>query len=72
MTGEKQCNCMKSPFADLPPEMRPKPQKKSLLRKTTCLGCGREYWTNRSVDLCFGCEEKDASTIKTKSQSEVQ
>jgi len=41
--------------------MRPKPQKKSSLRKTTCPGCGLEYWTNRSTDFCFDCEKKGVS-----------
>jgi len=62
MTEEKPCNCMQNPFANLPPEMRPKIRKKSWLRKTTCPGCGREYWTNRSTDLCFDCEKKAASS----------
>jgi hypothetical protein len=61
MAGEKPCGCMRDPFAALPPEMQPKQQKESSLRKTTCTGCGREYWTNRSTDICFDCE-------KTKSQ----
>jgi uncharacterized protein with PIN domain len=37
--------------------MQPKQQKKSSLRKTTCPSCGREYWTNRSTDICFDCEK---------------
>ena len=61
MTEEKQCSCIKNPFANLPPEMRPKLQKKSSLRKVTCPGCGREYWTNRSTDVCFDCEKKGVS-----------
>jgi hypothetical protein len=42
--------------------MQPKPQKKSSLRKVTCPGCGREYWTNRSTDFCFDCEKKGVKT----------
>jgi len=53
---------MRNPFAALPPEMQPKPQKKSSLRKTTCPGCGREYWTNRNTDVCFDCEKKGVKT----------
>jgi hypothetical protein len=45
-------------FAELPPEMRPRPQKKSSLRQVTCPDCGLVYWTNRSIDLCMDCEKK--------------
>lgn len=74
MTEEKQCSCMRNPFANLPPEMRPKPQKKSSLRETTCTVCGLEYWTNRSTNVCFDCEKKGvfaleiANTKQTKGQ----
>ena len=61
MTEEKQCSCIRNPFANLPPEMQPKLRKKSSLRKVTCPGCGREYWTNRSTDVCFDCEKKGIS-----------
>jgi len=61
VTEEKQCSCKRKPFVDLPPEMRPKPQKKSSLRKVTCPGCGREYWTNRITDVCFDCEKRGFS-----------
>lgn len=33
-------------------------ENKDLLRKTTCVKCGKVFWTNRSVDLCFECESK--------------
>ncbi|MEM3640942.1 MAG: hypothetical protein QXH37_03350 [Candidatus Bathyarchaeia archaeon] len=33
-----------------------KSKDKSLLRKTTCAKCGKVFWTNRDVDLCFECE----------------
>lgn len=69
MSEEKQCSCMTNPFAALPPEMRPKPQKKGLLRKTTCPGCGREFWTNRSTDFCFDCEKKVASGLQMETKS---
>jgi len=55
---EQPCDCLKDPFADLPPEVRPQTPKKSLLRKVTCPGCGREYWTNRDTDICFDCEKR--------------
>lgn len=53
-----QCTCVKDAFAALPPELRPRPQKKSSLRKVTCPGCGLVYSTNRATDLCMGCEKK--------------
>lgn len=53
------CTCVQDPFADLPPELRPKPvQKIGGLRKVTCPGCGLVYWTNRKTDLCIECEKK--------------
>jgi len=61
---EKLCDCMRNPFAALPPEMHPRPQKKSSLRKVTCPGCGRQYWTNRSTDVCFDCEKKGVSAVR--------
>jgi len=53
-----QCACVKDPFLSLPPQLRPKPKKKSSLRKVTCPGCGLVYWTNRETDLCMECERK--------------
>jgi hypothetical protein len=44
-------------FAALPPEVRPRPQKKNSLRRVTCPGCGLVYRTNRDTDLCFECEK---------------
>lgn len=52
-----QCTCVKDAFAALPPELVPRPQKKSHLRKVTCPGCGLAYWTNRDSDLCIECEK---------------
>ncbi len=53
------CSCMRDPFADLPPELRPKPQSlMGGLRKVTCPGCGLVHWTNRSTDLCMDCGKK--------------
>ena len=72
MTEEKQCSCKQNPFADLPPEMRPKKQKKSSLRKVICPGCGREYWTNRSTDVCFDCEKKGVSTLETPNKKRTK
>ncbi len=59
--GEKppvQCACASDPFALLPPEMRPRSQKKSSLRKVTCPGCGLVFWTNRETDCCMECERE--------------
>ena len=51
-----QCTCMKDGFVSLPPELRPRADKKSGLRKVTCPACGLVYWTNRATDLCMECE----------------
>ena len=32
-------------------------QEKGLLRKVMCKGCGKTFWTNRDIDLCFDCEK---------------
>jgi NAD-dependent dihydropyrimidine dehydrogenase PreA subunit len=32
-------------------------QKKGLLRKTKCEKCGKTFWTNRDIALCFDCEK---------------
>ena len=53
----KPCTCMKDGFAALPPELRPRPKKKSSLREVTCPECGLVYWTNRETDLCIECEK---------------
>lgn len=62
------CTCIQDPYADLPPELRPKPvQKIGGLRKVTCPSCGKSYWTNRAADLCVDCEKKGVSAeIKKK------
>ncbi len=53
------CSCAGDPFADLPPELRPRPKPRmGNLRQVTCPGCGLQYWTNRSTDLCPDCEKK--------------
>lgn len=52
-----QCTCVPDDFAALPPELRPRPRKKSSLRKVTCPGCGLVYWINRLTDLCMDCEK---------------
>lgn len=51
-----QCTCVKDTFAALPPELRPRPKRKSSLRRVTCPGCGLVYSTNRPTDLCMDCE----------------
>jgi hypothetical protein len=58
-TPKPICTCVKDPFADLPPELRPRPvQKIGGLRKVACPGCGLVYWTNRATDLCIECEKR--------------
>ena len=64
------CTCVQAPYADLPPELRPKPvQKNGGLRKATCPGCGLVYWTNRKTDLCVECEKKGIHIPETKTNS---
>lgn len=54
-----QCTCIQDPFADLPPELKPRRKTwMSSFRKVTCPGCGFQYWTNRKTDLCVDCEKK--------------
>jgi len=36
--------------------MRAPPPKKDWLRKTTCLRCGKVYWTDKETDYCMDCE----------------
>ena len=56
--GALACTCTQGGFGALPPELRPRPKKKSSLRKVTCPGCGLVYRTNRETDLCMDCEKK--------------
>lgn len=57
--GAGPCPCRSNPFAALPPGMRPRrSKKKGGLRKATCPGCGKVYWTNRATDLCITCEKE--------------
>ena len=55
--GALECTCMQDGFGALPPELRPRPEKNSSLRKVTCPGCGLVYRTNRETDLCMDCEK---------------
>ena len=53
------CACVADPFAELPPDMRPRPQSRmGNLRRVTCPACGLNYWTNRAIDLCVDCEKQ--------------
>jgi len=36
-----------------------KKQDKGLLHKVKCRSCGKVFWTNRDVDICFDCEAKE-------------
>jgi hypothetical protein len=57
---QSSCCCLTDPFAELPPEARPPARSRmGRLRQVTCPGCGLKYWTNRSTDLCKGCQKKD-------------
>lgn len=53
-----ECTCMQDGFGALPPERRPRLEKRNSLRKVTCPGCGLVYRTNRKTDLCMDCEKK--------------
>lgn len=53
-----ECKCVQDGFSALPPELRPRPKRKSNLREVTCPGCGLVYRTNRETDLCMDCEKK--------------
>lgn len=57
------CTCNKDPFSSLPPEMRPRKDAMSGLRKATCPMCGLNYWTNRSTDVCSDCERKQPARV---------
>lgn len=52
------CACNRDPFASLPPELRPRKDAMSGLRKVVCPVCGLNYWTNRDTDVCSECEER--------------
>lgn len=52
------CACVTDPFLSLPPELRPRPKKKSSLHQVTCRGCGLVFWTNRETEYCMECEKK--------------
>jgi len=53
------CACVKDTFAALPPELRPRSQKKDSLRQVICPGCRQVYRTNRPTDICIRCEKKE-------------
>lgn len=56
---KSSCSCVKNPYTDLPPELRPKNRDwKTGLRQVTCPGCGLDYWTNAVSDLCIDCQKK--------------
>jgi hypothetical protein len=50
------CACSADPFADLPPEARPRGKAPlGNLRCVVCPACDLEYWTNRKTDICPAC-----------------
>jgi hypothetical protein len=65
-----KCMCVADPFADLPPEARPRPKKPPMgnLRQVICPECGLKYWTNRSTDLCIDCEKQQRKTSTSHSR----
>ena len=66
------CACNADPFASLPPEMRPRTDVMSGLRKVVCPVCGLNYWTNRDTDVCSGCERKQPARVAPNPASQVQ
>ncbi len=61
------CACVQDLFATLPPELRPKPEPQMRgLRKVTCPGCGKTYWTNKPADLCTDCQKSSAKLPHTE------
>lgn len=52
------CSCVKDPYAELPPGLRPQNKTwKSNFRHVICPGCGLDYWTNITGDLCMDCKK---------------
>lgn len=68
----KLCSCMTNPFAELPPEMRSPPGKKSSLRQVVCPICGLEYWTNRRTEVCFDCEKRGILGPETRERKGME
>jgi small redox-active disulfide protein 2 len=66
------CTCTKDPFASLPPEMRPRKDTLSGLRKVVCPACGLNYWTNRDTDVCSDCERKQPAQSSASSAPNMQ
>ena len=64
------CACSRDPFAGLPPEMRPRKDSMSGLRKVVCPVCGLNYWTNRDTDMCSDCEKKQPARVAPKTQTQ--
>ena len=64
-TTPADCACVRDPFADLPPELQPRSKPRmGNLRQVNCPGCGLNYWTNRSTDLCVECKKKGTNIPK--------
>jgi hypothetical protein len=63
------CDCVKDPFADLPPELQPKNKSwKTGFRQVSCPSCGLKYWTNIEGDLCMDCQKKRIQNSSTEKQ----
>jgi small redox-active disulfide protein 2 len=60
------CACNRDPYAGLPPDMRPRRDSMSGLRKVVCPICGLNYWTNRDTDVCSECERKQPAHVAPK------
>jgi small redox-active disulfide protein 2 len=66
------CACNRDPYAGLPPEMRPRKDSMSGLRKVVCPVCGLNYWTNRDTDVCSDCDKKQPAQPSVGNTSEIQ
>ncbi len=63
------CSCCQDPFADLPPELRPRHVPSTWgLRQVICSGCGLKYWTNRAINVCMECEKKGLGSLATDAE----
>jgi len=58
---QKGCACTQN-FQDL---LRAAAPKNDLLRKVTCSGCDKVFWTNSDSNYCFDCKAKENS-VKPK------
>ena len=56
---QKGCACTQN-LQDL---LRAAAPKNDLLRKVTCVSCGKVFWTSSNNDYCFDCQLKKKQDI---------